>query len=362
VTEVVHVAPMLFGEDGMFGGGERYPLELARAMARRVPTRLVAFGPRSRRIRLGDLEVRVLRARTRWRGDEINPLSERLPWELAGARIIHAHHYKSVVTNLCLVVGRALGKRVYCTDLGGSARHYADELRLGRLVSGFLPISEFSARFFPALADRTSVIYGGVDVERFRPDGGARERSVVFVGRILPHKGIDVLIRAIDADTPLRVYGRPYDRRYLAELTRLSDGKPVSFHLTATDDEVLAAYRRAKVAVLPTVPVTAYGPSSASAELLGLVLLEAMACGTPVIGSRMGGIPEVIREGETGYLVAPGSELELRERIQAVLGADPGSWERMSRAAHDHVRAEFTWDRVAERCLRAYGRGVPRRG
>jgi glycosyltransferase involved in cell wall biosynthesis len=345
---------MFFGEDGLFGGGERYPLELARAMARRVETRLVTFGPRARRFRIDRLEVSVLPMRMRWQGDEINPLSERLPYELARTRVIHAHHYKSIVTNLCLVVGRALGKRVYCTDLGGSARHYADQLRLSRLVNGFLAISEFSARCFPSMQRRASVIHGGVDVDRFHPIDGVRERSVVFVGRILPHKGIDVLIRAVDETIPVHVYGRPYDPTYLAALARLARGKAVHFHFEATDDEVLAAYRRASVAVLPSVPSTPYGPSSPSAELLGLVLLEAMACGTPVIGSRLGGIPEVVVEGVTGHLVEPGSVAELRERLEAVLGADPASWRRMSAAAAERVRGEFTWDRVAERCLAAY--------
>ena len=184
-------------EEGTRGGGERYPLELARAMARHVDTRLVTFGNHRRSWVEAGLDVRVLPTRTRFAGDILNPVSELFPLELLGGDIVHAHQYKSIVTNISLLVGRMLRKRVFCTDHGGSARHYADRLRLDHLVNGFLAVSEFAAAQFPKFAGRSSVIYGGVDNVRFSPSKEVeRRREVLFIGRVLPHKGIDVLIEA----------------------------------------------------------------------------------------------------------------------------------------------------------------------
>lgn len=350
--QVVCVSPVLFGARGMWGGGERYALELARALARRVPTRLVTFGPRRARYRLDELEIFALPNRVSSR-DSVNPISEMLPLALGCARVIHAHQYETAATNASLVLGRALGKRTFVTDHGARARNLAEPLHLHHLVTGFLPVSAFSARSYPALADRCRVIFGGVDTSLFSPDAGERRRQVSFVGRLLPHKGVHVLIEAMPPGVPLHLYGRSHDASYRRELARLAEGKDVTFHETASDEEVRDAYRRSRIFVLPSVYESPYGLPQPRSELLGLTLLEAMACGTPVICARTGGMPEIVAEGETGYVVPPGDAPALRESILALLDDDQ-RWQRMSAAAAGTVLRHFTWDRVAERCLESY--------
>jgi glycosyltransferase involved in cell wall biosynthesis len=88
-------------------------------------------------------------------------------------------------------------------------------------------------------------------------------------------------------------------------------------------------------------------------ELLGLTVLEAMASETPVVASRTGGLPEVVRDGETGFLVEPGNVEELGDRIDRLL-RDPALARRMGRTAREVVLDQFTWDRTAQRCLAAY--------
>lgn len=347
------MSPTAFAEE-LRGGGERYPLELARSMAELVPTRLVTFSASPRRVRSGRLDIEVLPIRHLWNGDALNPLSIALIPELFRGRVIHAHQYRSILTNVCLATGRALRRRVFCTDHGGSARHYAAELRLGRLLTGFLAVSSFALGEFPAFASRSRVVYGGVDPDRFAPSPDVdRRREVVFVGRILPHKGLDVLIRALDDRTPLHIYGPAYDSDYRAALGLLAAGKQVTFHENASDDDIVAAYRRARVAVLPSVASSEYGFAAPHAELLGLVLLEAMACGTPVVASALGGVPEIVRDGETGFLVPPGDAASLADRLGLLLDG-PAMWRSMSEAAVEHVHGAFTWRHVAERCLDAY--------
>jgi glycosyltransferase involved in cell wall biosynthesis len=354
MPEVTHVSPKLFGPRGIFGGGERYPLELARAMARLVPTRLLSFGPEAAAFTYEDLEIRILPSKRNWKGSEVNPVSGRLAYELAGSRIVHAHHWESVVTNLCLVAGATLRKRVYATDLGGSGPNYWRKFRLHRLLSGFLAVSQFAASFYPELVDRSSVISGGVDLARHQPGPRHRTRRALFVGRLLPHKGIDVLIEALAPQTPLHVMGRPYDPAFRERLQRLAAGKSVTFDEAATDDDVVVAYQTSRVLVLPSTYEPVHGPPAPKAELLGLTLLEAMACGTPAVCTNVGGMPEVVSHGETGLVVPTGDARELADAVEGLL-EENGTWRSMSEAAATDAHSRFGWNHVAQRCLAAYG-------
>jgi len=354
-VEVTHVAPSGFGSGGLWGGGERYALSLASAMSELVPTRLIVFGTRLVRYRVGDLEICELPIRLRWKGGSVNPLSEQLALYAARTRLVHVHQYHSVLTNLLLVMGRLLRRDVFVTDHGGASYNYADRFELHRLVSGLLPVSRFSAGFFPQLADRTSApLLGGADLALFHPGAEQRQRQVVYVGRLLPHKGVDVLLRAVDASIPLRIFGRPYDESYRADLYRLAESKDVVFNHAASDDEIAHAYRTSRIAVLPSVYKSSDGASHPWPELLGLTLIEAMASGTPVIASRVGGVPEIVDHGRTGYLVEPNDPRELGTRIADLL--DSPSWEAMSAAAVAVTHDELNWNRVAQHCLTTYSR------
>ena len=112
-------------------------------------------------------------------------------------------------------------------------------------------------------------------------------------------------------------------------------------------------YRQAAVFVLPTVEQTCYGKPVRITELLGLSVLEAMASGTPVVASRTGGLPEVVRDGDNGFLVKSGDAAELRDRLELLLG-NPALARRMGSNARDTVTQQFTWTKTAERCLAAY--------
>ena len=99
----------------------------------------------------------------------------------------------------------------------------------------------------------------------------------------------------------------------------MAEGLDVRFASALGDDDLACCYRRAQVLALPSVHVTCYEQRVAISELLGLAAIEAMASGTPVVASRVGGLPEVVRDGETGYLVEPGDIDGLRDRLATVL-------------------------------------------
>jgi alpha-maltose-1-phosphate synthase len=356
---VTHVAPTAFGGGGLFGGGERYPLELARALAREVPCRLVTFGRDARHVQGADgLEVVVLRARGYVRGHPAHPRGGGLVRALRRADVVHAHQLHSRTTAIALWAAAAAGQHRVVTDHGLLGRR--SRSRAG-LVERFLTVSRYSAEVLGAPADRTTPIFGGADVRRFYPERDDGRTGVLFVGRITPHKGVDRLIQAMPADTHLTIIGSTGhdpgwpERDYARLLRRLAASAPgrVTFAGVVADEELPRLMRRHAVVALPSVEHTCYGRHVPVSELLGLSVIEAMASGTPAVCSRIGGVPEVVDHGHTGILVPPGDVDALRDGL-AMLLDDRVRRERMGRAARDMACARFTWEACARRCLESY--------
>ena len=354
---VIHVAPTAFGSGGLFGGGERYPLELAHALAEHVSCELITFGQQPDSWHDGKLRVRVLRPLTHVAGHPARPIVPSLPRAMGRADIVHVHQMRSPVSVLAALTARVRGIRAVVTDHGLQGMEWGG--LVPRLFDRFLTVSRYSAADLRAPASRTRVIYGGADPIRHRPQAGLRREGVLFVGRLTPHKGVDVLLRALPPEASLTVVGSgghdtaEPERGYPTLLRSLAAGRRVRFAGAVDDSELCRLYRAALVLVLPSVERTVYGRRIAVSELLGLVALEAMASGTPVIASRIGGLSEIVRDGETGYLVAPGDVATLRDRIGTML-RDPAAAARMGARAREDVLAEWTWARCAERCLAAY--------
>ena len=234
---------------------------------------------------------------------------------------------------------------------------------------------------------KISVVPGGVDLERFQPSDPAAARRalgisaskvLLFVGRIQRLKGIDLLLRAtarLIADYPaladglrvLIVGGRPPqdgagpeadELRRLQRLTqRLGLGARVQFVGAVEQAELPLYYAAADVTVVPSLY-----------ESFGLVAVESLACGTPVVASRVGGLTSTVQDGQTGYLIPWRDPALYAERLAALL-SDPALRERM-RANGLCAAARYDWAQVAEevygiycglvRCeRRAAGTGAP---
>ncbi|MDH6696435.1 glycogen synthase [Streptomyces griseoviridis] len=221
---------------------------------------------------------------------------------------------------------------------------------------------------YPALDPaRVRVVHNGIDTTLYRPDratdvldrvGLDRTRPyVLFVGRITRQKGVPHLLRAVrDIDPRAQVVlcaGAPdtpeIDREFrdlFQELSRVREGvRWIPQMLPRL--EVIQLLTHAAAFVCPSV----YEP-------LGIVNLEAMACGTPVVASRVGGIPEVVDDGKTGLLVPMDDDPEVFEAglaraLDAVLD-DPEGARRMGEAGRERAVGEFGWDTVARRTVRLY--------
>ncbi|WP_330281412.1 glycogen synthase [Streptomyces sp. NBC_00588] len=218
---------------------------------------------------------------------------------------------------------------------------------------------------YPALDPaRVHVVHNGIDTTLYRPDHGTdvlqrigidtKRPYVLFVGRITRQKGVPHLLRAVrDIDPAAQVVlcaGAPDTpeidqefRELHEELSRVREGVHWIPQMLPRP-EVIQLLTHAAAFVCPSV----YEP-------LGIVNLEAMACGTPVVASRVGGIPEVVDDGRTGLLVTVDDDFEasLARALDTVIG-DPETARRMGEAGRERAVGEFGWDAVARRTVRLY--------
>ncbi|MGE5625200.1 MAG: glycosyltransferase [Bacillota bacterium] len=196
-----------------------------------------------------------------------------------------------------------------------------------------------------------SVLPMGVDTrERFTPPTSAGERhGLLFVGRLADKKGVSVLLDAfvLLRDLPelkLSLIGAgPEEQALRRQVAVLGLKDRVEFVGPVPNRKLPDWYRRSAVLVFPSV-VTAYGDQ----EGLGLVPVEALACGCPVVASDLPAIRDVIRDGETGRLAASGDPVALAGIVRELL-SDPGQAQRLAAAGRTYVRARFDWDGVAAR-------------
>ena len=352
---VCHIVPAPFGSVGVVGGAERYAFELARQMASRVSTTLVTFGAEPREERVGSLRVITLGGAWHVRGQRTNPFSLGVFGALRDADIVHCHQHHVLVSSAVAAWCRLTGRRVFVTDLGGGGWDVSAYVSTDAWFHGHLHLSEYSRRVYEhAEYPRAHVVGGGVDVEKFSPDDSIRrDGGALFVGRLLPHKGISDLIRGLPDGVPLTVVGPVPHAETKERLAALAQGKPVTFLHGLDDDALVREYRRAMCVVLPSVYRTDDGQETRVPELLGQTLLEGMACGAPAICTDVASMPEIVEHERTGFIVPPNDPAALGARL-AWLRAHPDRAAAMGRAGRQRVLDRFTWGDVVSRCLDVY--------
>lgn len=342
------------------GGAERWVDEAARALSSKVDLTVHYMGaagrlPREHEPREDEPRCRLHRySAPRVREADRMALSKSLVREVAHADVVHVHHYGALMPHVLALRARLRrDQAVFVTDLGANGVALGGRLGMHRLFDGFLEISRFATGGRPP--GRTRVVWGGVDVDRHRPGPKDPEPFALFVGRLMPHKGIDVLIDALPAGRRLVVVGRPHLELYPdypRVLQEKAHGKDVRFVVDADDMELARLYASATVTVLPSLWVDFYGRRHAVPELLGLTLIESLASGTPVIATDVASLPEIVRE-DTGRVVAPGDVPAMSAALEDFL-TDPAAAAAAGVRGRADVLARFTWGRVADRCLDAY--------
>jgi glycosyltransferase involved in cell wall biosynthesis len=355
-VRVLHLVPALFdAQDGVIGGAERYALELARHMAEEVSTTILTFGDEERQLTMGQLRVRVIGNPWYVRGQRTNPLHTSLLAELRKASVVHCHQQHVLASSISALACRLTGRRVFVSDLGGGGWDISAYLNTDGWYRGHLHISEYSRKIFGHEREpKAHVIMGGVDTLKFSPDESIkRDGTALFVGRLLPHKGINYLVNALPKDFPLLIIGQPNGDNFVGDLQKMADGKLVSLRHDCDDAELVQAYRRALCIVLPSVYRSMYGGETKIPELLGQTLLEGMACGAPAICTDVASLPEVVEDGVTGFIVPPNDPQALGRKL-CWLREHPEQARKMGQAARRSVLEKFTWQKVVRRCLEIY--------
>ena len=358
------------------GGVEQYTARIAAAVAGAGDLRAVVIttrldGRRGTEVTTED-GVRVVRLGT-WGRLSNTPLSPLWPFQLrywlrrTGADVVNAH---APVPGLGDLAIGAAGRRPTVLTYHAGSMHkgepgsgLADRLigayervvlprvfaRASRLVS-VSPVS---------LAEghrHTVRITPGVDTTRFTPGvpPSRRARTLLYVGRMdrsSAWKGVDVLIEAFAAlaaeipDARLRLIGDGDALPGLRALaTRLGVAERVETPGALRAEQLAEAIRTAALLALPSLT---------EAESFGMTLIEAMSCGTPVVGSRAGGIPYVVDDGETGILVPPGDAPALSAACVKLL-ADGASADRMGEAGRRAAEQRYAWPKLTERYLELF--------
>ena len=279
--------------------------------------------------------------------------------------VVHSHHIFTLTPLLALKVASDLGiPRVATNHTIFLAHDFRMFWSIASLIlptryylqyaQAIISVSRAADTFVESimgsdLRARRFIVPNAVDTLRIKPPEREPEDNIIlFVGRLVYRKGLHVLVKALQRikgrDFKLYVVGGGYmeiPARMLAKAYGVED--KVEFLGVVPEDVKIELYRRAKIVVVPSI----------LNESFGIVALEAMAAGRPVIASRVGGLEDIVVNGETGVLVEPGSEEQLAEAIELLLDDEPYR-RRLGANARRVVEERYSWDVVLDRIVDVY--------
>jgi glycosyltransferase involved in cell wall biosynthesis len=357
------IPPSVDGRNAHVGGVERVYAELARGLVRRrhEVTLVCSTSEASSATRQDGIQVvRASRRATVFRAP-VAELAKHLPVEtdlvqvaatypfttpgvLKRARqlnvpsVLDFHFEPAPGTRLGRMASalyRGIGPRAYGFADAVIVRSYA----YGRWAKSLARVPESRWRIVP----------NGIDTNRFQAIDAPTRDYVLFVGRLVPYKGVEVLLRALfllRPNVPLVVAGDGPLRPRLQELARRLQ-VDVRFLGHVPDEDLPRLYANARVTVLPSVT---------GQEAFGIALVESMACGTPVIASSLPGVADVARLG--GLVAQTGDAQSLANQLSAALdGAALPQGPPLAKRIH----ASFSWDAVTDRVVDVYREILERR-
>jgi glycosyltransferase involved in cell wall biosynthesis len=281
-----------------------------------------------------------------------------LPQLMSNYDILHFHD--AVDLSFLLFSGSPPWKTIFhCHTLNETIDRYRSSSFSRRLLNrkaGFHICDSISTRALlinlGLPPERSTVLPNGVDTAVFKPGNNRSEdRLILFVGRVdEKRKGLHVLLQALSL-IAMSVHlvvagplGNPVNlEAVLAHMREGSRGRHTLDYLGCIQEHELVLWmQKAAVFVFPSL-----------SEAFGIVGVEAMACGAPVVASNTGGIPDFITHNETGILVPPGNPRELAGAIERLLENKPLRF-RIAKQGYNYVTKHLTWEKVAARLDNIY--------
>lgn len=234
-----------------------------------------------------------------------------------------------------------------------SKKAEADLKRANLIVGNSKSLKQMLSRAFPACNNKIKYVHLGVDLNHYFPNSKGEPKSfhVLFAGRLIPRKGIPVLMKAVKIarkSVPIRlaIAGGTGKASYKAYLKRKANslGIPVSFKGYLSRGQMPGFYRTGSCFVCP----------SQKHEAFGLVNIEAMASGLPVIASRNGGIPEIVKDGRNGLLVNNYRNPEAFAKQIVKLASQPIFRRKLATQARRDAMHHFSWGQTAKKLSSIY--------
>ncbi|WP_460773980.1 glycogen synthase [Microbacterium sp. GXF7504] len=376
----------------VYGGAGVHAAELVKALRERIDVEVRAFGaPRDEPGTTAygvPAGLAAANGAIQTLGTDLEIVSD-----VAGADVVHSHTWYANFAGHVAGLLHGIPHIVTAHSLEPLRPWKAEQLGGGYAVSSYIERTAYEGaaaivavsggmredilRSYPSLdPDKVRVIYNGIDVDAWHPVEEAAllaahgidpaRPSVVFVGRITRQKGLPYLLRAAALLPPevqlVLCAGAPDTPEILAEVEGLVQGLQATREGVVWIDRMLP---RHELCAILTAATTFVCPSVY--EPLGIVNLEAMACGAAVVGTATGGIPEVVADGVTGRLVPieqvqdgtgtpvdPDRYVADLARVLTEVVSDPEQAAAYGRAGRERAAREFSWARIAEQTEELY--------
>ena len=376
----------------IYGGAGVHVTELVKSLRTSMDVRVRAFG--GERDEAGTTsygvpgELLAANAAVQTLGTDLEIVTD-----VAGADVVHSHTWYANFAGHLASLLHGIPHIVTAHSLEPLRPWKAEQLGGGYAVSSWIEKTAYEGaaaivavsegmradilRSYPALRpESVKVIYNGIDVESWHPVedpellaqlGVDRDRpAVVFVGRITRQKGLPYLLRAAEKLPPevqlVLCAGAPDTPQIMAEVEELVRGLQTTRKGVVWLDRLLSRHELCTILAAATTFVcpSVYEP-------LGIVNLEAMACGAAVVGTATGGIPEVVVDGVTGRLVPieqvqdgtgtpidPDRFVDDLARVLTEVVSDPERARQYGAAGRERATTDFSWDRIAEQTAALY--------
>jgi len=238
-------------------------------------------------------------------------------------------------------------------------RYFLSKLIFKHIADQYISISEHMTKELVELGipqNKISYLPNGVDVNLFCPSGKKEDNLILFVGRVTFGKGLHVLLNSLTylkESTHLVIIGPPaWDVKYFEKTMKQIDAinkkgvHKISYLGPKDKAEIAKWYQKATVFVLPSFT-----------EAFPVVNLEALSCATPVVATNVGGIPEVVRNGENGILVPPNDVTKLAEALQYLLD-NKKVRTKFGHEGRNWIMKHFSLDSVTEKACKIYQKTI----
>ncbi|WNZ29234.1 MAG: glycosyltransferase family 4 protein [Candidatus Bathyarchaeota archaeon] len=288
---------------------------------------------------------------------KLNVIPGRFTHMLKEYDVLHFHEAEFSFPFFSFFVKKRKILHLHAIDFDYFNRYHFSRLLLKNTVDMYLSLTNKMKEELIALGvaeQKINVLPNAIDTKIFQSGGKKNENTLLYVGRIVPEKGLHVLLRSlkyVNHSVTLTIIGPSgWDLNYCQNIFRLIEienqrGKHVIQYIggfAPNHPELIAQYQQASIFILPSFR-----------EAFGVVLLEAMACETPVIATQTGGVPEIVRNGENGILVSVNNYIELARAIDYLLDNEDIRL-KLGKQACAMVKESYSIDVVANRLYDIY--------